>query len=368
MDINGISIAIATKGRVNLLEALLESIAKARKNYKKNCEVILVDDSNETDVILIEALCRKWDAKRCDYSPSVAGKRNYGAKMAQYEIVLFLDSDCIATEHILEEHEKKYTDERIGGVAGPLEFIGEENWYWQSVNTSPYVICFQMPRWGETSVWAATANFSVRKDVFLEIGGFDETFPNKPGGEDVDLGLRMTKRGYKIVNTVEGLVYHDKKTWMDRKAMFNRCWNYGRADVYLVERHEDYSTFMPPRKTILNIIMILTCLLFTIILDWKCVVLIPAFLLSDVVVDALLAQKYAYGNNDFLHQMATQQLSRINEYGYLWECLTRKNFRNMFRQTVFFEEQMKFVPHNGMIRGLQFLFEYLLLIWVAFLF
>jgi glycosyltransferase involved in cell wall biosynthesis len=102
-DKSGISIVVATKGRVQLLGELLQSIYRARQKYQGESETIIVDDSNEKDSQEIKVLCNKYDAKMTFFTPSVAGKRNHGAKLAKYNIILFLDSDCIATENLLEE-------------------------------------------------------------------------------------------------------------------------------------------------------------------------------------------------------------------------------------------------------------------------
>ena len=58
--------------------------------------------------------------------------------------------------------------------------------------------------------------------------------------------------------------------------------------------------------------------------------------------------------------MMTQQLEHINELGYIWECISRKDLSYISKQTVFFEEQMKFIPYNGMIRGWQFVIQYII--------
>lgn len=358
---DGISIVIATKGRVKLLENLLQSLVAPRANYEGETELILVDDSSSEDVVQIEKLAAAYDAKRAYFSPSVAGKRNFGAKMARYDIVLFLDSDCIATEHLLEYHANLYTDEKVGGVAGPLEFTGKENWFWKSVAASPFLICFKMPYWGSKSLWAATANFSVRKSAFESIGGFDETFPNKPGGEDVDLGLRLTKKGYVIRNTKEGLVYHDKATWETVRPMFRRCWYYGRADVYVVERHEDYSCCTLPRKLLLNFIAILTVIAMAFLKSPRVLIMAVLWILADWTVHTLLSMKYDYGENDFFHQGITLLLKYTNEAGYIWECVVQRRLKLLNHQTVFVDNQIKGVPFNGMLQVLQFSLEYVVL-------
>ena len=247
-------------------------------------------------------------------------------------------------------------------MAGPLEFTGKESWLWKSVKNSPFVICFQMPYWGETSVWATTANFSVRRQVFEIIGGFDETFPNKPGGEDVDLGLRISKAGYKIRNTKEGLVYHDKSTWSDIKQMMRRCWYYGSADVYLVERHPNYSCDTMPRKMLMNLAGLLGIVILALAGSLKYLFLLPVWVLNDWLFTSLIMMKVGFGDNDFLHQMATQLLITANEAGYLWRCLKKRKVNLIGRQTIFFDNQIKGVTYNGMIYTWQFVIEMLLLV------
>ena len=144
MELKGISVVIATKGRVKLLGELLESVYVARSNFLGKSEVIIVDDSSERDVIEIDKYCTTYDVRRICFGPSVAEKRNIGAREAKYDIVLFLDSDCIATPNLLNEHYKLYTDDHVGGVAGVLEFVGKDTWFWHSVEKSPFVICFSL--------------------------------------------------------------------------------------------------------------------------------------------------------------------------------------------------------------------------------
>jgi GT2 family glycosyltransferase len=47
----------------------------------------------------------------------------------------------------------------------------------------------------------------VRKDVFAELGGFDERVPNTYN--DVDFCLRLREAGYRIVWTPEAELYYD---------------------------------------------------------------------------------------------------------------------------------------------------------------
>ncbi len=351
MDLNGISIVIATKGRVKLLEELLASVQEARKKFKGPTEVLLIDDSCKEDVVFIESMCSEYGTRRIQFGPSVPEKRNVGVREAQYDIILFLDSDCIATPDLLNEHYKLYTDEKVGGVAGYLEFVGEDTWFWQAVNKTPFTVCFSFPKWMDTVPWTPTANCSMRKKVFEEINGFDRSFPDKPGGEDVDLGLRMIKAGYIFKCTSDGLVYHSKKTWVPVKAMFRRLWYYGSANYYLTNKHPDYVMDIMPRKTYLymtGIIAVLTVSLIT--LNPWILLMIPVWFCADIMLSAAFINKYAsYKGTTFLKQCVVQLLILDNELGYVWSCLKKGKPNYINKDVVYFDGQMDGIQDTSSI-------------------
>lgn len=351
MELNGISVVIATKGRVQLLGDLLESVYVARSNYAGPSEVLIVDDSNEKDVVEIDKYCERYDVRRIPFGPSVAEKRNVGAREARYDIVLFLDSDCLATPNLLNEHYNLYTDDHVGAVAGLLEFVGEDTWFWKAVEKSPFVICFSFPKWMNEVPWTPTANCSVRKDIFEMVGGFDRSFPDKPGGEDVDLGLRITKKGYVYKCTKDGLVYHSKKTWIPVKAMFKRLWHYGAANYYLADKHPDYTMRIMPRKSMIYMVGIAAILLMALIkMNPLLLLLIPAWILVDLSLMSIFINTFAsYKSTDFLHQFVVQLLIMDNELGYVFKCLEKGRPDYICKDVVYFDGQMDGLLDNGAI-------------------
>lgn len=369
MDLNGISIVIATKGRVKLLEDLMVSIMEARNNFNHPSEVLLVDDSNDKDIVVINEMCQKYDARRIAFGPSVPEKRNIGVKEAIYDIILFLDSDCIATPNLLNEHFKLYTDEKVGGVAGYLEFTGEDTWFWQAVDKTPFTICFSFPKWMDTVPWTPTANCSMRKKVFEEINGFDRSFPDKPGGEDVDLGLRMIKAGYIYKCTADGLVYHSKKTWTPVKAMFRRLWYYGAANYYLTEKHPEYVMKIMPRKTFLFLIGILGVILTAIItLNPWMLLTIPVWMAFDIMLSALFINGFAsYKSTSFLKQCMVQVLILDNELGYVCKCIRKGKLGYINKDVVYFDGQMDGIQDTSSIMTWCNLLSVLLLVCAVLL-
>ncbi len=345
MDRISFSIVVATKSRVRLLTELIESIDVARKNYSGDCEVLIVDDSIPEESEAVQAVCREHDCKYIFYENSVSAKRNYGVLQAKNDVVLFLDSDCICTEHIIERYAEKYTDEKIAAVAGPLEFVGEDTWFWKAIEATPFLTCFYLPRFLPKVEWGVTANFSVRRQVFLEVEGFDETF-KRPAGEDVDLGMKICEKGYEINAAAEALVYHSKKTWIPVKAMFRRLNFYGTADCDLIHKHPDRGDVVLPKRSMLYIIYALFLVLAAIASGkWWVLAGIPlVFLVENIVMSHLVNRLSREKKATLCQQFVAQMLIHDSDFAYLKRCAVTGQFSDIRKQMIYYMGQ-----YNGML-------------------
>lgn len=350
------SIVVATKGRVKLLIELIESINVARMNYSGDCEVLIVDDSSETESNQIRESCDKLDCKYLYYENAVSAKRNYGVQQARNEVILFLDSDCIATEHILERYAEKYSEPGVAAVAGPLEFVGPDTWFWKAIEATPYLTCFYLPKYVHSLEWGVTANFSVKRSVFLEVGGFDENFL-RPAGEDVDLGLMIRDNNYQILGAPEALVCHSKKTWIPVKAMFRRLRFYGNADCDLIKKHPDRGEVVLPRRTFLYAVYTILIVLMAVVCGnaWL-LFAIPAIILVEnaavsILINSLSKEKKA----SFLQQYVAQILIHDSEMSYLKRCITSLKLSAIRKQMIYYLGQ-----YDGMLNIGSFI------VWVEF--
>jgi len=348
---DGISIVIISRGREQLLEELLLSVQKAQEQADVPTEIVLVDSSLENDKETVRLISEKYHAKYFYKDVSVSAKRNYGAKLCQYEVVLFLDSDCLATPGLLKYYAEVYREHPdAGGAAGPLEFVGEDTWFWKVVEKTPYTIFFSTAKWGKTLTWAPTANFSVKKDAFLSIGGFDENFPKNPGGEDVDMGLRLSKGGYTLYSVPEALVYHSKSTWSPVKAMFRRVFHYGAGDMYLIERYPQMGCSCMPRRFLMILCGIGLYLALGYMVNpwffWG----IAAIPLWEMGMTSFCVNYFMkYKGTTFGKQFVVQALLLWNEAGYLWECVRKKKLCNIGKQMIYFKPQMDGVCYQNVV-------------------
>lgn len=143
--------------------------------------------------------------------------RNIGVEEAKGEIIVFLDDDVeIIGTDFLRAHAESYRSAIIGAVAGrvlqpwdkPIKRIRP----WQVGRvTSRLLIVTGNFNWNkrlEEVEGVIGCNFSVRRDVFLSVGGFDEAFPGTAYFEETDLAIRIRKAGYRIVFEPRAVVKH----------------------------------------------------------------------------------------------------------------------------------------------------------------
>ena len=358
---NSFSVVIATKGRVDLLADLLTSLKTAREGYPGKTEVLLIDDSASADAEKIQAISLFHHANYRYFSGNVAAKRNYGANEAKHEILLFLDSDCLVKPSLFQAYNAAYKKNSVCAVAGPLQFVGEDTWFWKAIAATPFVIGFYLPNWLEKLEWGVTANFTVRRWLFEKISGFDEALFQK-AGEDVDLGLRIRKAGFEIHSCQQASISHSKKTWTPPKDMIRRVWNYGAADYWLISKHPEKAVMIPPRRTLIYGFWLLLGIAITLITSnpfmlwiYPVIILLENSLLS-LWINATVPRKKA----SFFQQLTAQLLIHVNEAGYLMECLKKRDFIKMNKQMVYYQGQYK-----GMLEIHAAIFRIVLLLTTA---
>jgi hypothetical protein len=339
----GVSVIVATRGRVPLVGSLLKGLQVARDQFDGKHEVVVVDDSSESEAEQLSALCEQYGAKFVQCGPNVTIKRNYGARLAQFDILLFLDSDCVATPQLLREHEKYYHNPDIGSVLGLLEFVGPDSWFWSAIQLTPFVMPFDFPKLMQDAPWGPSANLSVRRDVFQAVGGFDETFPQRPGGEDVDLGLRIAKAGYRIRCNPEAIARHSKGTWIPLGSMCHRLLDWGVAECYLMERHPDRVVMTLPRKTLIFIATALVMLVVVLLTgQWWFTAIFPLWVVLDILLQATLQLLWAGRSLGQLpQQFVAALLVLVNELGMVRELIRRRQWRYWVSQMLYTPGQME---------------------------
>jgi GT2 family glycosyltransferase len=233
-------------GRPDLVGKLLLSlkeVAKEDLGSTDAVDIIIVDSTPENSPAAeqIRTCCERVGAHYSRGPLSVRAKRNLGARLAHSrgaDIVLFIDSDCQAQPGLFREHlaayqvnQSPFTHRPIGAAAGVTEFIGPESAAFRAMAQTPFLDSFSFAQRMPEVPFAPCTNFSIRLDVFEQVGGFVETWDYRLGGDDTELGRRINNAGYAILSRPQAVVFHDKSTWNSWTVVLERVWRWGRMDI-----------------------------------------------------------------------------------------------------------------------------------------
>jgi len=165
----------------------------------------------------------KVNTERKNFSQS----NNQGAKLAKGEHLLFLNNDTYIQKGLLQEMANTFNVDPKIGVVGCLIYtmVNPKKIQHAGINFTsdylPYELGKAMPFLkdsrdltnsdprvlGVREVPSVTAAcMMVKKEVFEEVGGFDEEY--QTGWEDTDLVLRIREKGYKVWYTGKTHIYH----------------------------------------------------------------------------------------------------------------------------------------------------------------
>lgn len=250
-----ISIVIPVKdnqqGIDNYLKRFFETHEK--DNYPKE---IIVVDNNSKPAISIDKRYLKYGVVihliECS-TPGPAAARNKGAHYSTGKWLLFNDSDCIPTQSLLTGYKK--ADNFSVAYAGNIKSLKDDRLsrYYESQE-----ILIPLKTYDEKGKFVPqyliTANSLIWKDAFKEINGFNEKI-KIAGGEDVDLGLRLSQVG-RLSYAFDSIAKHDFSDGIF--GFYRRFVRYGQGNRFVEEIWETDlkpRLFRPNERTLTNEIL-----------------------------------------------------------------------------------------------------------------
>jgi GT2 family glycosyltransferase len=193
------SVVIPTYGRGASLQATLTALAD--QDFQ-GFEVLVVDDGSPEPVGLEGWPASRGSELRCirQENAGPAAARNRGAREARGQILAFTDDDCLPQPEWLSTLAAQI-DSHPDALVGSLTFNGLKENPWSA--TSQLIIDLVYDHFNrnpENAYFLASNNIACRRDLFLELGGFDTEF-SKAGAEDREFcdRLRMTGRPIHLV-------------------------------------------------------------------------------------------------------------------------------------------------------------------------
>lgn len=202
----------------NGLKIIKKSLPQVIKYSTIAEEIIFTDDcSTDNSLKYVRKIAKKYPKIKIISHPRNIGfakNSNYAANKAKGNLLAFLNSDIYPQKNYLKNCMKHFDRPEVFGV-GMCE-VGNENWakifwkkgYFQYLPGKPV----NKPH---ISGWLSGGSSMIRKDLFQKLGGFDAVY--EPFySEDVDLGYRAWKSGYKLIWEPSAKVIHKHESTISK--------------------------------------------------------------------------------------------------------------------------------------------------------
>lgn len=197
-DLPKVSVVISVKNRAEMLWDCFRGLG-AQSYPRERFEVVVIDNCSSDDLSPVMARAREElglviVTRRTAVDRGPAPARNIGVSLASGEIIAFTDSDCRPTPEWMALGAAEFANQKVALVSGPVLPKPEQTATLTSKMS--FVTTVEHPTF-------PTANLFVRKSVFLEHRGFDESlsfrdpFDRATECADTDLAWRIIKAGHE---------------------------------------------------------------------------------------------------------------------------------------------------------------------------
>ncbi len=165
---------------------------------RKHWELIVVDDAStdDTGTLAAQFADRVVRLDGLPHGPSYA--RNRAAEVAKGDVAVFIDADVVVHKSTLRQFREVFdqqpeTAAAFGSYDDHPPAVGLVSRY---RNLYHHYVHHQNPGVAET-FWAGCG--AIRLQAFREVGMYNEWHFSRPQVEDIELGQRLTCRGFRIV-------------------------------------------------------------------------------------------------------------------------------------------------------------------------
>lgn len=208
MKKRSVSIVVPNYNGEQLLKKHFFSIIKASKNPKNLIkEIIVVDDcSSDRSVSFLKNKYPQVRIFRHSKNRGFSYAVNTGVKNSRCELIALLNTDVSVSENFIVPTLKHFDDNSVFGVSFHEKGYGPAIGFFEN----GYLLHKGIPesKGLQKTMWISGGSGIFRRNYYLKLGGMDANLFSPFYWEDVDLGYRAWKRGYKCLWEPEAIVTH----------------------------------------------------------------------------------------------------------------------------------------------------------------
>jgi glycosyltransferase involved in cell wall biosynthesis len=225
-------------------DELLAAVRSVQGQSVAAREIIVVIDNNPALLARVREALPDVTAEENSGGRGAGQARNRAVGLASGSLIAFLDDDAVARPEWIERATTAFENPQVIGVGGTIEPIWEEGrprwmaeeFYWTLGCTYPGLPTDPAPIRN-----LIAANMFVRREAFLELGGFRAGFGKtgtRSGTEETDLCIRANQRWPESIWLYDPAVAvrHRVSGSRSRLSYFvSRCYDEGIAKASIVE-------------------------------------------------------------------------------------------------------------------------------------
>jgi len=236
-----ISVVVPTYNRIEELRTVLPSLL-AQDLPADRFEVLVCDSNSNDGTAEYLASMRAQHPNLWHVAGAYSGRamaRNACIAQARGQVVLFNDSDIIASPDLLAQHWRHHEEQRDIAVVGlEVQVKSFEDYVDKRDHPEKRGALHPPGRKRLSWLYFLTGNASARRKDLLRVGCFDESFTGY-GHEDLELGYRLQKAGVAILYEPRAVNYH----WQDvaHEDQVEKMKLAGRSTVRFYRKHPDFA-------------------------------------------------------------------------------------------------------------------------------
>ncbi len=237
-----VSVVIPAYNPDGVLQRLLDQLK--RQTYPVDLmEIIVVDDCSQTPIE--QTISSNQDLPltilRHSANQGQAAARNTGIQHASHDLLIFLDSDVIPDDNLIQTHAEQFESQ------SKKLYFGTCRWH-PEVKVNHFT---RFARWFEFDcvldkpeldfIDFNGANFSISRSILLESGiMFEEDFTGY-GMEDLEFGFMLKKKGFQFDFLPEAVVLHHRTATVEEQI--RRAGQSVYSMLYFMNKHPEEKVF-----------------------------------------------------------------------------------------------------------------------------
>jgi len=259
-----LTVAICSKDRAASVERLLGSLAALRDDPP--FEILLVDNASTDD--RLREIAATHAGVRYVREPLVGldFARNRAVREARGTVVAFLDDDVLVDRNWLWAVRRAWAENPdagcVTGLVLPMRLETDAQILFElrgGFRRGFRPFRFGAERFGEDHYpcgaghFGAGANMSVRRELVLRLGGFDEALDTGlplPGGGDLDMFYRVLRSGATLVYEPQAAVHHEHRRDLAGLRRQYYTWGLGFAAFIVKSMRSDRAMAIRFRRMI----------------------------------------------------------------------------------------------------------------------